>query len=161
MDDFDCEHPRTLRRALEDQRKMKEDIRAMQQPDMSLKVGPVEARTRGYRVMDLLMVLGVTLAGILAWTMWQHLEQSINMQKRQEESLRRSEDNIRSFEVAMLKSFSDQTAAITRMSADIRFQTCVQAVEPKERIMQLRRNSACWWMGQGYAYEELGKDRPK
>lgn len=153
-EEFECEHPGVLRRALDEQRRMKDEIRAMRDPDISVEAGPVKFRTRGYRSMDLVLVMGTLLAGIVAWVVWQHIEQTTYLQKR-------TDENLASFQQAMAKYFSEQTVTLMRLSADIRFQTCVQAVPQNERIMQLRRNSACWFMGQGYDYEETEKARPK
>ena len=107
-----------------------------EEQELDVQAGPVHVRTRGYRIMDIILILGFGLACVGSWFVWEHDRGS------------------RVFETRILKAVEDNTAAL-------RFQTCIASVDQKDRIMQLRRHSACWYMGQGYAFEEVRPDYNK
>lgn len=104
--------------------------------ELDVQAGPVHVRTKGYRIMDIIFVLAFGLACVGSWFVYEHDRHS------------------RIFESKILKAMEDNTAAL-------RFQTCISSVDIKDRLIQLRRHSACWYMGQGYAFEEVRPDYNK
>lgn len=104
--------------------------------ELEVDAGPLKVRTKNYRLMDLVLIVAFALAAVGAYFVWRHEETS------------------GLFQVQMVKAINDNTAAL-------RFQACLLAIDQKERIGQLRKGSACWYMGRGYEYEDLGPERPR
>lgn len=86
--------------------------------------------------MDIILSFALILAGISAWFVWQHDMGTMRFQQR------------------LMKSIDNNTAAI-------RFQSCIASIPQAERTAQLRRYSTCWYVGQGYAYEDAGPENKR
>ncbi len=151
--DDDCEHPRVLHRALREHNEMRDAMADMQAKELNLETPLGKLNAKGYHLGNLLQ-FAIFAAGTAAVVLFWDIREEAKNWNTIATASKAEHGTLIDLQQKTTKVMDANTAAI-------RFQTCVNAVPQDQRINQLKRHSACWWMSQGYAYEELGPERPR
>ncbi len=122
-------------------------------------------QAKGYHLGNVLQIViaGAIVAGVLiAVQMWRDAEHTWERMARSVEYTQNQANQNARFEHDSLRASQDKMATLMDQNNQaIRFQTCINSVPIEQRVNQLRKYSACWYMSQGYTYEELGPQKLK